>query len=49
MYMPPERDRHGCEAAFTVGVARFGRNEFSFQEIGAEPVFVSSFDLGGAR
>ncbi len=35
-----------CEAAFAAGVERFGRGEFSFQEIGAKPVFVSTFDLG---
>lgn len=34
-----------CEAAFAAGMERFGRNEFSFQEIGKEPVFVSTFRL----
>lgn len=35
-----------CEAAFAAGMERFGRNEFSYQEIGAEPVFVSTLNFG---
>ena len=38
-----------CEAAFAAGMERFGRNEFSYQEIGAEPVFVSTFRLSTER
>lgn len=34
------------EAAFAAGMKRYSRGEFSFQEIGAEPVFVSTLDLG---
>lgn len=36
-----------CEAAFAAGMEQFGsRGEFSYQEIGAEPVFVSTLSLG---
>lgn len=37
-----------CESAFAAGMARYQRGEFSFQEIGAEPVFVSTLSLGDA-
>ncbi len=29
------------EAAYSVGVSRYGIGEFSFEEIGAQPIFVS--------
>lgn len=35
-----------CEAAFAAGVERYGRGEFSYQKIGAKPVFVGPFSLG---
>lgn len=34
-----------CESAFAAGMARFERGQFSYQEIGAEPVFVSTPNL----
>lgn len=34
-----------CESAFAAGMERYRRGEFSFQEIGAEPVFVSALSL----
>lgn len=34
-----------CEAAFAAGVERYGRGEFSYQKIGAKPVFVGPFSL----
>ncbi|MCY3948096.1 MAG: hypothetical protein OXF61_02720 [Acidimicrobiaceae bacterium] len=37
-----------CESAFAAGMKRYRRGEFSFQEIGAEPVFVSTPSLGEA-
>lgn len=35
-----------CESAFAAGIEKYRRGEFSFQEIGAEPVFVSALSLG---
>ncbi len=34
------------ESAFAAGMERYRRGEFSFQEIGAEPVYVSTLILG---
>lgn len=38
-----------CESAFAAGMARFERGQFSYQEIGAEPVFVSTPNILEAR
>lgn len=35
-----------CESAFAAGMERYQRGEFFFQEIGAEPVLVSTLGLG---
>ncbi|MDE0135019.1 MAG: hypothetical protein OXH86_02580 [Acidimicrobiaceae bacterium] len=34
------------EAAFAAGMERYGRGEFSYQEIGKGIVYVSTLDLG---
>ena len=36
------------ESAFAAGMKTYRRGEFSFQEIGAEPMFVSALGLGEA-
>lgn len=35
-----------CDAAFIAGGAKYGKNRFSFQEIGKEPIFVSKLGMG---
>lgn len=35
-----------CDAAFIAGGAIYGKNRFSFQEIGKEPIVVSRLGLG---